>query len=48
MREGGKILQIKSRGKKKLRHIIVPNLTASLISSVLGFVFNTDGGGDGL
>lgn len=29
-----------------MRHVIVPNLTASLVSLAFEFVFNTDGGGD--
>lgn len=45
LKKGKKIPQIKSRGKK-LKHVIVPNLIASLLCSAFGFVFNTDGGGD--
>lgn len=41
LREGKEVLQNKSRGKK-LRHVIVPNLTASLVSSAYEFLFNTD------
>lgn len=41
LKEGKEVLQNKSRGKK-LRHVIVPNLTASLVSSAYEFLFNTD------